>query len=294
MWYRERTPRGFFGVFFTFFSKKILASDLQWRDRGVIMHCEYERVVQREWSILQDEIACFAHGDGANALAFDEESLRNWIGSRRLWRIRCDDATIGFMAAGVDKNEGTLDFIGLFPDYCNCGIGSASLIWLEENYSVRAWHVYCDDSCDGNEKWGQFFRKNGYILQADGARDGKIHYRKEMILPEIVEEGGNVFEGMQNRGFEAEYFETLSSAGNVRVERIVSRGQVTEDGAYYDQDWTEYVFVLGGTARLEIDGRVHLLRSGDWRCLRPHVRHRVVYTSREPACVWLAIHVREA
>ena len=42
-----------------------------------------------------------------------------------------------------------------------------------------------------------------------------------------------------------ELFETLATgAGSIRVERIVSNGQVTPEGEWYDQDLDEWVVVL--------------------------------------------------
>ena len=44
---------------------------------------------------------------------------------------------------------------------------------------------------------------------------------------------------------EPELFETLATgAGSIRVERIVSNGQVTPEGEWYDQDPDEWVVVL--------------------------------------------------
>ena len=105
------------------------------------------------------------------------------------------------------------------------------------------------------------------------------------------EKHGNLFKDIAQYGHGDEFFETLSTAHNVRIERIVSRGQTTPAGEYYDQDWIEYVFIVQGSAQLEIEGTVRDLRLGDWVCLGAHVKHRVVYTSTEPPCVWLAVHV---
>ncbi len=104
---------------------------------------------------------------------------------------------------------------------------------------------------------------------------------------------GNIFNNLAGVGHCAEFFETISATGNVRIERILSRGQTTPDGQFYDQDWTEYVFVLQGHAKLEIEGTVCELNAGDWRCLLPRGKHRVTQTSVDPPCLWLAIHIGE-
>ena len=82
----------------------------------------------------------------------------------------------------------------------------------------------------------------------------------------------------------------LASGKNLRIERIVSTGQVTESGFWYDQTEDEFVSVLQGDAKIWIEnsGEIHL-QTGDYLLLPAHCRHRVTYTSAEPACVWLAV-----
>ena len=46
----------------------------------------------------------------------------------------------------------------------------------------------------------------------------------------------------------------LLSAENVRIKRVVSTGQVSPPGRWYDQDWAEWVVVLTGSARLLFEG----------------------------------------
>jgi cupin 2 domain-containing protein len=91
----------------------------------------------------------------------------------------------------------------------------------------------------------------------------------------------------------AELFETLIEAPGLRVERIVSAGQVTPPGEWYDQEADEWVVLLQGEAELEYEGGTQQrLRAGDSVLLPAHCRHRVVYTSSRPACIWLAVHGR--
>jgi cupin 2 domain-containing protein len=88
-----------------------------------------------------------------------------------------------------------------------------------------------------------------------------------------------------------EWFETLLQTALVRVERIVSTGQVTPPGEWYDQEADEWVVLLQGQATLEYaDGRQQALTAGDYVFLPAHCRHRVAYTSHQPPCIWLAIH----
>ena len=80
---------------------------------------------------------------------------------------------------------------------------------------------------------------------------------------------------------EPELFDTLAAgAGSIRVERIVSNGQVTPEGEWYDQDLDEWVVVLEGEARLHyMDGEEVGLKKGDSLFLPKRRKHRVVYTS---------------
>lgn len=90
-----------------------------------------------------------------------------------------------------------------------------------------------------------------------------------------------------------EIFETLlTGPGELLVERIVSHGQTTAPGQWYDQDRDEWVMVLEGRARLSLaGGREATLEAGDWLWLPKHCRHRVEYASSP--CVWLAVHGRD-
>lgn len=79
----------------------------------------------------------------------------------------------------------------------------------------------------------------------------------------------------------------LAENKNVRIERIVSCGHTTD---WYDQEETEFVALLSGKAVLEYeDGSKAELDEGDTVIIKPHEKHRVVYTSSEPACVWLCV-----
>jgi cupin 2 domain-containing protein len=88
-----------------------------------------------------------------------------------------------------------------------------------------------------------------------------------------------------------EITEALLSARGVRLERIVSHGQVS--GYWYDQDEAEWVLVLNGSARLAIAGEREdrLLCEGDALFLPAHCRHRVTWTDPDIPTVWLALFI---
>lgn len=92
---------------------------------------------------------------------------------------------------------------------------------------------------------------------------------------------------------EEEIFESLLPDRGILVERIISTGQSSPPGFWYDQDRDELVALLQGEAELAwSDGRTHQMKRGDWLLIPAHERHRVERTSIEPPCIWLAIHGR--
>jgi cupin 2 domain-containing protein len=88
-----------------------------------------------------------------------------------------------------------------------------------------------------------------------------------------------------------ELIEQLLVTPALRVERIISTGQVTPPGQWYDQACDEWVLLLQGHATLEYEGgSSRTLNAGDYRLIPAHQRHRVTFTSHEPPCLWLTIH----
>jgi len=72
-----------------------------------------------------------------------------------------------------------------------------------------------------------------------------------------------------------ELIETLIQSDGVRIERIVSNGHASLEGFWYDQDEHEWVVVLQGAARLQIEDRTIDLGPGDHINLPAHTKHRV-------------------
>lgn len=87
-----------------------------------------------------------------------------------------------------------------------------------------------------------------------------------------------------------ELTDILARSGNIRIERIVSTGQTS---GWYNQEESEFVALLKGTARLEFeDGEITELNAGDTLVIPQATRHRVAYTSSEPPCIWLCVFWR--
>lgn len=90
-----------------------------------------------------------------------------------------------------------------------------------------------------------------------------------------------------------ELIEALIPDRGILIERIISRGQTTPPGVWYDQERDEWVVLLQGRARLAWEnGQELTLEAGDWAFIPAHERHRVEYTSVQPPCIWLAVHGR--
>ncbi|MBY6188489.1 cupin domain-containing protein [Marinobacter hydrocarbonoclasticus] len=107
-------------------------------------------------------------------------------------------------------------------------------------------------------------------------------------------QAGNLHQGLPAvSGSDPEWFDTLVSRPGVRVERILSHGQITPEGDWYDQADDEFVLLLKGAARLQIEGEVaeRSLTSGDWLLLPAHCRHRVTWTDPGQPTLWLALHL---
>lgn len=89
-----------------------------------------------------------------------------------------------------------------------------------------------------------------------------------------------------------EVFETIVESDSVRIERIVSNGQATPEGKWYDQERDEWVLVLAGSAGLLFEGEQEPRRlvTGDYTLIPAGGRHRVAWTDPAVSTVWLAVH----
>src|SRR5712691_28281 len=88
-----------------------------------------------------------------------------------------------------------------------------------------------------------------------------------------------------------EVSDTVLAASVLRIERIVSLGQTSPPGFWYDQPEAEFVLLLAGAARLRFadENQEHTLGPGDWVHIAAHRRHRVAWTDPEHPTVWLAV-----
>ena len=106
-------------------------------------------------------------------------------------------------------------------------------------------------------------------------------------------EGGNLFAALPRSLAEEETIELVANE-NLKIERIVSTGQASPESFWYEQDWAEWVLLVGGSAGVLFEGEAEprVLRAGDFLHIPPRCRHRVAWTDRERPTVWLAVHYR--
>lgn len=103
----------------------------------------------------------------------------------------------------------------------------------------------------------------------------------------------NIFNHIPD-GLTDERVEVIAGAENIRIERIISRGQASPPWFWYDQEMNEVVILLKGHAGLAFDGENDFIemKPGDYIHIPAHVKHRVEWTDAKHQNVWLAIHYR--
>lgn len=89
----------------------------------------------------------------------------------------------------------------------------------------------------------------------------------------------------------AEIVQILLTAADVRIERILSLGQASPTGFWYDEPTHEWVLLVQGAARLQFEGEAPFdLCAGTFVNIPAHRRHRVDWTDPDQTTIWLAVH----
>jgi cupin 2 domain-containing protein len=94
-----------------------------------------------------------------------------------------------------------------------------------------------------------------------------------------------------NPSSQEEQYSLLLSRPGLHIARIVSTGQASPPGFWYDQGQHEWVVLLAGEAKLvfEDEAAPRDLVPGDFVEIPAHCRHRVEWTDPEVPTVWLAV-----
>ncbi|WP_038142312.1 cupin domain-containing protein [Vibrio nigripulchritudo] len=99
----------------------------------------------------------------------------------------------------------------------------------------------------------------------------------------------NLFDNIPSQ-LPEEIFEDLVKTENIRIERILSKGQSSPESGWYDQEENEWVLVLSGYGVIEFeDGKSVTLQKGDYLNIPAYQKHKVAETSPNETTVWLAI-----
>ena len=102
-------------------------------------------------------------------------------------------------------------------------------------------------------------------------------------------DAGNLFSNIPT-SLPQELIQPLLTKPNLRIERIVSHGQSSPEGFWYDQAQHEFVVLLQGAARLRFEDGVIEMQPGSFIDIPAHQRHRVEWTSPDEPTIWLAVH----
>jgi cupin 2 domain-containing protein len=100
----------------------------------------------------------------------------------------------------------------------------------------------------------------------------------------------NVFENLPDN-LDREFFEEILSSRDFKLERIVSAAHSSPDGFWYDQQKTEFVLLLSGSAKISFNnGEKFELKPGDYLIINAHQKHRVDWTDPLEKTFWITLH----
>jgi len=88
-----------------------------------------------------------------------------------------------------------------------------------------------------------------------------------------------------------EVTEDILKNSKFKIERIISRGHITAEGEWYDQETDEWVMLLTGSSIIKFDDNIEIkMEPGDFLNIPAHKKHRVIYTDNQTESIWLTIH----
>ena len=105
----------------------------------------------------------------------------------------------------------------------------------------------------------------------------------------------NIFDSIPEN-FKKEIIENIYVKQNLVIERIISNGQATPTGQWYDQNKDEWLILMQGDATILLEDNHQLinLTAGDYLLIPAHTRHRVEWTRPNFNTIWLAMHMGES
>jgi len=85
-----------------------------------------------------------------------------------------------------------------------------------------------------------------------------------------------------------EDFTTLLKHKNIEIKRIVSNTLQTPQTFQQNED--EWVILLKGCAKIEINSEIKKLKAGDFLFIPANTKHTLLKTKK--TAIWLAIHIK--
>ncbi|MDP8323309.1 MAG: cupin domain-containing protein [Candidatus Stygibacter australis] len=100
----------------------------------------------------------------------------------------------------------------------------------------------------------------------------------------------NFFEDLPEFPFPKEISQIIFDKQQIRIERIVSAGQASPPGFWYDQPQNEWILLLSGNAVIKYRNpdEIFQLKPGSYLYIPAHQLHRVDKTSDAENTLWLA------
>ena len=100
---------------------------------------------------------------------------------------------------------------------------------------------------------------------------------------------GNIFDSIPDN-LDEEVFDLLLQNNQIKIERIISKGQSSPKSGWYNQDKNEWVIVLKGEAVISFEHEENVnLKVGSYLHIPAHTKHKVIWTDPETETIWLAI-----
>jgi cupin 2 domain-containing protein len=97
----------------------------------------------------------------------------------------------------------------------------------------------------------------------------------------------NIYEIKNMPEIDSEIFETLLKRKNIEIKKIISNTLKTPQTFIQKED--EFVVLLKGCAKIEINGEIKKLKSGDTLFIPANTPHTLLKTKK--VVIWLTIHI---
>lgn len=98
----------------------------------------------------------------------------------------------------------------------------------------------------------------------------------------------NIFDKIIVDKEEENFFEIFKNE-TIKIEKIVSNGQISPENFWYEQEKSEFILLLEGFAILEFENREVELKKGDCINIKAKQKHRVKFTSLDEPTIWFAV-----